>query len=153
MLYDNMCVFCDFLKKMALFANKIKTRNFQKVHPSFNCSPWSPLSKKTWVDSPSRDAHENLPRARAILVFIFIFTVCLFCILFWYTFFNFFFSHFIVSRFIFSFYLRCFSSFDHLFTFHFILLYHDLLIFIFINSFSYFTLEFLALSFFKGVCF
>ena len=50
MLYDNMCVFCDFFEKIAFFANKIKTRNFQKVHPSFYCSPWSPLSKKLgWI--------------------------------------------------------------------------------------------------------
>ena len=46
MLYENKCVFCDFLQKMAFFANYKKTRNFQKVHPSFYCSPWSPLSKK-----------------------------------------------------------------------------------------------------------
>ena len=50
MLYENKCVFCDFLQKMAFFANYKKTRNFQKVHPSFYCSPWSPLSKKLgWI--------------------------------------------------------------------------------------------------------
>ena len=50
MLYENKCVFCDFLYKMAFFANYKKTRNFQKVHPSFYCSPWSPLSKKLgWI--------------------------------------------------------------------------------------------------------
>ena len=71
MLCENKCVLCDFSQKMAFFANKKKSPMFQKVYPSFYCSPWLPLSKKLGWMVPQEMHAKTFPGPRVIHLSVF----------------------------------------------------------------------------------